>query len=104
MICGYNPYWTLFPPAIPFLCRRQGTPDIIHSTPDYATFFKRGKAPLIINFVLDREAVVHGHGTLRRFLPPQIVSGTIENDSFWEYLTDLIYTECNHVIHKLEKA
>jgi glycosyltransferase involved in cell wall biosynthesis len=32
-------------------------------TPDYAAFFKRGKIPLIItfhNFVLDKEAVVHG--------------------------------------------
>ena len=61
-ICGYNPYWTLFPPALPFLCRRQGIPDIIHTTPDYAAFFKRGKIPLIItfhNFVLDKEAVAH---------------------------------------------
>jgi glycosyltransferase involved in cell wall biosynthesis len=62
-ICGYNPYWTLCPPALPFLCRRQGIPDLIHTTPDYAAFFKRGKIPLIItfhNFVLDKEAVVHG--------------------------------------------
>ena len=56
--CGYNPYWTLCPPALPFLCRRQGIPDIIHTTPDYAAFFKRKKIPLVItfhNFVLDRE-------------------------------------------------
>jgi len=62
-ICGYNPYWTLCPPVLPFLCRRQGIPDIIHTTPDYAAFFKRGKIPLVItfhNFVLDKEAVVHG--------------------------------------------
>ncbi len=61
-ICGYNPYWTLFLPALPFLCRRQGIPDIIHTTPDYAAFFKRGKIPLVItfhNFVLDKEAVAH---------------------------------------------
>jgi glycosyltransferase involved in cell wall biosynthesis len=61
-ICGYNPYWTLCPPALPFLCRRQGIPDIIHTTPDYAAFFKRGKIPLVItfhNFVLDKEAVAH---------------------------------------------
>jgi len=61
-ICGYNPYWTLCPPALPFLCRRQGIPDIIHSTPDYAAFFKRRKIPLIItfhNFVLDKEAVAY---------------------------------------------
>lgn len=41
---------------------------------------------------------------MRRFLPPQVVSGTIENDAFWEYLTDLIRTECDHVIHKLAKS
>jgi len=38
---------------------------------------------------------------MRRFLPPQVVSGTIENDLFWEYLTDLIHAECDHVIHRL---
>jgi hypothetical protein len=59
-ICGYNPYWTLCPPALPFLCRQHGIPDIIHTTPDYAAFFKREKIPLVItfhNFVLDKEAV-----------------------------------------------
>ncbi|MBW2570590.1 MAG: glycosyltransferase family 4 protein [Deltaproteobacteria bacterium] len=49
-ICDYNPYWTLCPPALPFLCRRQGIPDIIHTTPDYAAFFKRGKIPLVVTF------------------------------------------------------
>jgi len=56
-ICGYNPYWTLFPPALPFLCRRQGIPDIIHTTPDYAAFFYQKSIPLVItchNYVLDR--------------------------------------------------
>ena len=56
-ICGYNPYWTLCPPALPFLCRRQGIPDIIHTTPDYAGFFYRKSIPLVItfhNYVLDR--------------------------------------------------
>ena len=41
---------------------------------------------------------------MRRFLPPQVVSDTIENGAFWEYLTDLIRTECDHVIHKLAKS
>ena len=49
-ICGYNPYWTLCPPALPFLCRRQGIPDIIHTTPDYAAFFKRRNVPLVVTF------------------------------------------------------
>jgi glycosyltransferase involved in cell wall biosynthesis len=56
-ICGYNPYWTLFPPALPFLCRRQGIPDFIHTTPDYARFFYRESVPMVLtfhNYVLDR--------------------------------------------------
>jgi len=56
-IYGYNPYWSLCPPALPFLCRRQGIPDIIHTTPDYAAFFYRKSIPLVItchNYVLDR--------------------------------------------------
>ena len=40
---------------------------------------------------------------MRRFLPPQVVSSTVEDEAFWEYLTDLIRTECDHVIHKLAK-
>ena len=61
-ICGYKPYWTLCPPALPFLCRQHGIPDIIHTTPDYAAFFKRGKTPLIItfhSFVLDKDTKVY---------------------------------------------
>lgn len=56
-ICGYNPYWTLCPPALPFLCHQQGIPDIIHTTPDFAGFFYRKSIPLVItfhNYVLDR--------------------------------------------------
>lgn len=59
---GYKPYWTLCPPALPFLCHRQGIPDLIHTTPDYAAFFKRGKTPLIItfhSFVIDKETKVY---------------------------------------------
>jgi len=33
-----------------------------------------------------------------------VVSDTIENDAFWEYLTNLIRTECDHVIHTLAKS
>ena len=56
-ICGYNPYWTLFPPALPFLYRRQYIPDIIHTTPDYARFFYQKSIPMVLtfhNYVLDR--------------------------------------------------
>lgn len=40
---------------------------------------------------------------MRRFLPPQVMSSTVEDKAFWEYLTDLIRTECDHVIHRLTK-
>jgi hypothetical protein len=38
---------------------------------------------------------------MRRFLPSQIISSTIEKDQFWHYLTDLVQTECMHIIHML---
>ena len=41
---------------------------------------------------------------MRRFLPSQIISSTIEKDQFWNYLTDLVQTECMHIIHRLQKA
>lgn len=31
---------------------------------------------------------------MRRFLPPLVIAGTVENEGFWSYLTDLIRTEC----------
>lgn len=55
-VCGYNPWWTVFPPVLYALCRG-GHPDIIHCTPDYAAFSSLRKTPLIITFhgyVLDR--------------------------------------------------
>ncbi|MDH5525238.1 MAG: glycosyltransferase family 4 protein [Desulfobulbaceae bacterium] len=46
---GYNPYLTLFPLLLPFCCR--GTrPDIIHTTPDYAMFFRKKGVPLVVSF------------------------------------------------------
>jgi len=53
---SYNPYLTLFPPLLPFLGRENDKPSIIHTTPDYALFFKRQGIPLVItfhNYVLD---------------------------------------------------
>jgi glycosyltransferase involved in cell wall biosynthesis len=87
-ICSYNPYWTLFPPALPFLYRWQGIPHIIHTTPDYAAFFKRGKTPLVItfhNFVLDKEALsyamllqrIHYQTDLRVFTQKALSEATI---------------------------
>jgi predicted nucleotidyltransferase component of viral defense system len=40
---------------------------------------------------------------MRRFLPLQIISPTIEKDQFWSYLTDLIQTECLQIIYCLQK-
>lgn len=53
---GYNPYLTLFPPFLSCLPSIVKSPDIIHSTPDYARFFRRKKTPLVVtfhNYVLD---------------------------------------------------
>jgi glycosyltransferase involved in cell wall biosynthesis len=55
-LCAYNPWWTLFPPALYAVCR-SGHPDIIHSTPDYAVFSTLRHIPLVITFhgyTLDR--------------------------------------------------
>jgi len=41
---------------------------------------------------------------MSRFLPSQIISSTIEKDQFWSYLTDLVQTECMHIIHRLQKS
>ena len=35
---------------------------------------------------------------MRRFLPSNVVSETVENKSFWPYLTNLIMAECDQVI------
>jgi len=102
-ICGYNPYWTLFPPALPFLCRWQGIPDIIHTTPDYAAFFKRGKTPLVItfhNFVLDKEAVAHGallqrihHQTDLRFFTRKALSAATIVTAVSQFTAKLVKKE-----------
>jgi len=105
-ICGYNPYWTLCPPALPFLCRRQGIPDIIHTTPDYAAFFKRGKIPLVItfqNFVLDKEAVVHGtllqrihHQTDLRFFTRKALSAATVVTAVSQFTAKLVKKELGY--------
>ena len=38
---------------------------------------------------------------MQRFLPPQVVSGTVENEAFWTYLTNLLQTECVRVMQAL---
>ncbi len=105
-ICGYNPYWTLFPPALPFLCRRQGIPDIIHTTPDYAAFFKRGKVPLIItfhSFVLDKETKVYStllqrihHQTDLRFFTRKALSAATVVTAVSQFTAKLVKKELGY--------
>ena len=45
-----------------------------------------------------RKGFIH---EMRRFLPPQVVSRTVENKEFWVYLTDLLRTECARVIQAM---
>lgn len=56
-VCGFNPYLTLCPPALSFLCRINNyLPDLIHTTPDYAYFLRQKSTPMVItfhNYVLD---------------------------------------------------
>jgi len=52
---GYNPLWTLLPPALPFLGLTQRA-SIVHTTPDHAIFFTKPSIPLVItvhHLVLD---------------------------------------------------
>ena len=41
---------------------------------------------------------------MRRFLPPQVVSRTVENGEFWLYLTDMLRTECGLLIQALTSS
>ena len=105
-ICGYNPYWTLCPPVLPFLCRRQGIPDIIHTTPDYAAFFKRGKIPLIItfhSFVLDKETKVYStllqrihHQTDLRFFTRKALSAATVVTAVSHFIAKLVKKELGY--------
>lgn len=54
-VTGYNPYWTLFPFILPAVASTQEA-ELIHTTPDYASFFYKQNIPLIItfhNYILD---------------------------------------------------
>lgn len=39
---------------------------------------------------------------MRRFLPPGVVSETVENSSFWRYLTGLLRDECDRILRALQ--
>ncbi|RPJ07445.1 MAG: glycosyltransferase family 1 protein, partial [Deltaproteobacteria bacterium] len=54
-VLSYNPTWTILPFCLPFVVRLKGS-KLVHTTPDYAFFFKRKNTPLVItfhNYVLD---------------------------------------------------
>lgn len=44
----YNPWWTLFPPVLSRF--RDPTAHLIHTAPDYAPWFRKGNARLVITF------------------------------------------------------
>lgn len=67
-VAQYNPYTTLFPPALYFLGRSIPA-DIIHSSPDYAIYHARKRIPLVLTihgFVLD--AYIRKYSTLLQSL------------------------------------
>ena len=47
-VLDYNPWWTLFPPALYAITR--GSADLIHTAPDYAMFSARRNTPCVITF------------------------------------------------------
>lgn len=50
-VCGYNPYWTLMPPAMYGLCHDSvRSASLIHTVPDYGLFFHREGVPQILSF------------------------------------------------------
>ena len=53
----YSPWWSLFPPALPFLSARNV--DLIHAGADYGALFARDSVPLV--------ATLHGY-TSDRFM------------------------------------
>ena len=61
---GYNPYLTLFPPALSLLSLFE-KPLVVHTTPDYGLFFARKEVPLVLtvhHIVLDQ--YMQKHSTL----------------------------------------
>lgn len=52
---GYHPNWTLMPFFLPLVASSRYA-DLVHTTPDYAFFFRRRSVPLVVsfqNYVLD---------------------------------------------------
>ena len=52
---GYHPYWTFVPFCLPLAASSRNA-DLLHTTPDYAMFFRSRSMPMIVsfqNYVLD---------------------------------------------------
>ncbi len=39
---------------------------------------------------------------MKRFLPPRVIATSIEQPAFWDYLTQLVRTECVAIINGLD--
>lgn len=56
VVFSYNPWLTLFPVALRGIGAKKKTTNLIHTTPDYAIFFKQRHIPMVVtfhNYVLD---------------------------------------------------
>jgi predicted nucleotidyltransferase component of viral defense system len=74
--------------------------------------FDRNVSPAeFIELLRERQLLLEREPTVRldfvremkRFLPVHIVAETVEKQAFWEFLSDLIRTECEQVIRTLGK-
>lgn len=55
-VFGYNPYFELMPPLLKWAVPH-AEPELNHTTPDHAIFFRRADVPLVVTFhnlVIDR--------------------------------------------------
>jgi len=104
-LCGYNPYWSLLPPALSFVAGG-GKTDIVHASPDYACFAKRKNIPLVITFhnlVLDQFMMayssfaqrIHYKTDLRYFTKKALELASVVT-SVSEFTADLVRDELGY--------
>lgn len=72
--------------------------DFRYTAGSFATLLSKRREMLKANDDDMRGAFEH---EMRRFLPADIVRETLENKSFWVYLTDLVIKECDQVMEFL---
>jgi len=107
LVFDYNPYWTLFPPALPLLFRSQPVPDIIHTTPDSGFFFEKKNIPLVITFhnlVLDNFMQQYSslaqkmhYRTVLRYFTNKSLSRAAAVTSVSHFTAELVRKELKHV-------